>query len=70
MSAVRKPLPAAVTADLIARAIVASARSLGQDPIRAMRPGKGTHRRCLGPARTRCSFAPSIFPSTPTCAGA
>jgi len=50
MSAVRKPLPAAVTADLIARAIVASARSLGQDPIRAMLPGKGTHRRCLGPA--------------------
>jgi hypothetical protein len=40
----------ALTADLIATAIVASARAYGDDPVLALTVASGVRRRCLAPA--------------------
>lgn len=39
-----------LTADLFARAVIAAARSYGDDPVRALEVDRGRTRRCLAPA--------------------
>lgn len=49
-----------LTADLIAQAIVASARSYGDDPARAMAVQSGPRRRCITPAVLGLSIAADL----------
>ena len=50
MKAIQTAAAAPLTADLCARAIIASAQAYGDDPVRAMTAKSGRPRRCLTPA--------------------
>lgn len=57
------PCRPALSADLIARAVIAAAGVYGDSPVQALTPGKGSHRRCLSPAVSGICAASGRRPS-------